>query len=275
MSSVISSTTNPRIKELVRLRTRRHRDGTGRFLIEGYREIGRALLGGVAIEALFVCPGLYLGSNEPGLVEQVAATGTEIVEVAEAPFRKAAYRERPEGLLAVAERFPTDLGRLPLTGNPLLLVAESIEKPGNLGTMMRTASAAGAAGVIVTDPSTDPFNPNVIRASLGMVFTLPLAVTTTPEALDHLRRSGVSIVATSPEADDPHYAVDLTGPVALVVGSEQYGLSSAWLEAADRRAVIPMPGSADSLNAAVAAAVMLFEAVRQRAIPRVSALDHP
>ena len=265
MSTVITSTANPRIKDLVRLRTRRHRDRSGRFLVEGYREIGRALDGGVSIEALFVCPDLYLGANEPRLVDRAVGAGAEIVEVAEDPFRKAAYRERPEGLLAVAARFPTELGRIPLAGRPLLLVAESIEKPGNLGTMLRTAAAAGSAGVIITDPSTDPFNPNVVRASLGTLFAVPLAVASTAEAVDHLRRAGVTTVATSPDADEPHYSVDLTGAVAVVVGSEQYGLSAEWLDAADRRVRIPMPGPTDSLNAAAAAAVVLFEAVRQRA----------
>jgi TrmH family RNA methyltransferase len=144
------------------------------------------------------------------------------------------------------------------------LVVESIEKPGNLGTMLRTAAAAGVTGVVVADPTTDPFNPNVIRASLGLVFTVALAVTSSSTAIDWLRDAGVSIVATSPDVSLAHHDADLTGATAIVVGSEQYGLSEAWLAAADQRVVIPMPGAVDSLNAATAAAVVLFEALRQR-----------
>ncbi len=265
MSGPITSATNPRIKSLVRLRDRRERDTTGRFTIEGYRELTRAIQGAVHVETLYVCPALYLGSNEPGLVEAIRGSGAEIIEVAEEPFRKASYRERPEGLLAVAERFPTDLERIPLTGSALVLVVESIEKPGNLGTMLRTADAAGASGVIVADPTTDPFNPNVVRASLGTLFTVPLAVADSTTAIEHLRKANVRILAATPAGAVAHSAVDMTGPVAVVIGSEQYGLSRTWLDAADTAIVIPMPGSFDSLNAAMAAGILLFEALRQRA----------
>jgi RNA methyltransferase, TrmH family len=269
VSVPITSPANPRIKDLVRLRTRRHRDRTGRFLIEGFRELRRALDAAIDLEVLFVCPPLFLGDNEPDLVARAAAAGAELVEVTPEPFRKASYRDRPEGLLGVARRFDTSLDVLALgdATDPLLLVAEAIEKPGNLGTMLRSAAAAGAAGVMVTDPTTDPFNPNVIRASLGLVFTVPLALTTTESAIEHLRAHGLAVVATTPEGAQAHYAVDLTGPAAIVVGSEQYGLSAAWLDAADLRVAIPMPGPADSLNAATAAAIVLFEAVRQRRGP--------
>lgn len=264
MIDPITSSANTRIKALVRLRNRRERDRTSRFVIEGYRELTRAAAAGVTIETLFVCPPLYLGGNEPALATAVAATGAEVVPVAEEPFRKASYRERPEGLLAVAHQFPTGVDRLDLSGDPLVLVAESIEKPGNLGTMLRTAEAAGVRAVVVADPTTDPFNPNVVRASLGTLFTVPLAVTTTEEAIGTLRARGVRLMATTPAGAVPHHQADLTGPAAIVVGSEQYGLSDAWLEAADQRIVIPMPGSVDSLNAAMAAGIVLFEALRQR-----------
>lgn len=264
MTDPITSTANPRIKDLVRLRNRRDRDRSGRFVIEGYRELTRAIAAGIAIDTLYTCPGLYLGDNEPALVDAISATGAEVVPVAEEPFRKASYRERPEGLLAVARQFPTGIDRLDLGSAPLLLVAESIEKPGNLGTMLRTAEAAGVDAVIVADPTTDPFNPNVVRASLGTLFSVPLAVTTTEEAIGTLRARGVRLMATTPAGAISHHQADLTGPVAIVVGSEQYGLSDPWLEAADQRIVIPMPGSVDSLNAAMAAGIVLFEALRQR-----------
>lgn len=265
MTEPITSPANTRIKALVRLRDRSERDATGRFIIEGYRELTRALAAAVSVETLYVSPSLFLGENEARLIDAATAAGAEVVEVDEAPFRKASYRERPEGLLAVAIRFGTGLDRIPRAGNPLLLVAESIEKPGNLGTMLRTAEAAGVTGVIVADPTTDPFNPNVVRASLGTLFAVPLAVTDSASAVEHLRRSGIRILATTPAGATAHYAADMTGPVAIVIGSEQYGLTPAWLEAADQMIVIPMPGSVDSLNAAMAAGIVLFEAVRQRA----------
>jgi TrmH family RNA methyltransferase len=262
----ITSPANPRIKRLVRLRGRRERDESGLFLIEGYRELRRALAAAVEVAELYCCPALYLGENEPGLVEAAAAAGAEVVAVTESPFRKASYRDRPEGLLAVARQFPTGLERLRTGPDSLLLVVEGIEKPGNLGTMLRTAEAAGAAAVVVCDPATDPFNPNVVRASLGTLFSLPLVVGDTPGAIARLRELGIRTVATTPSASMPHWEADLTGPLAVLVGSEQYGLSAAWLAAADRKVVIPMPGSVDSLNAAMAAGIVLFEAVRQRAV---------
>jgi TrmH family RNA methyltransferase len=269
----ITSATNPRIKALIRLRNRRERDRLGRFLVEGYRELARAIDAGITIEELYVARGLFLGHNEQALVDRATATGTEILEVGDAAFERASYRDRPEGLLAVARQFSAAVSDLDLDGNPLILVAEGIEKPGNLGTMLRTADAAGASAVIVADPTTDPFNPNVVRASLGTLFTVPLAVTDSANAVTSLRAHGVTILAATPDGARPHHSVDMTGPIALVVGSEQYGLSGAWLEAADARIVIRMPGSVDSLNAAMAAGILLFEAVRQRehlALPDLS-----
>jgi len=262
----IASVANNRIKSLVRLRDRRERDAMRRFLIEGHRELSRALDARVSLETLFTCPDLHLGPNDARLVARAADADAEIVTVAETPFRKASYRDRPEGLLAVAVQFDTGIGRLDLSGTPLILVAEGIEKPGNLGTMLRTAEAAGASAVIVADPTTDPFNPNVVRASLGTLFTVPLAVTSTDDAIAALHGAGVMIVATTPSGETAYFSADLTRPAAIVVGSEQYGLSARWLEAADVRVVIPMPGSVDSLNAALAAGIVLFEAVRQRSI---------
>lgn len=264
MTDPITSPANQRIKDLVRLRNRRDRDATGRFAVEGFRELTRAVDGGVRIHELFVCPELFLGENEPLLAERIADSGADMVLVAEEPFRKASYRDRPEGLLAVAERFDVSLSHLDLSGEPLLLVAESIEKPGNLGTMLRAAEGAGARAVIVADPTTDPFNPNVVRASLGTVFTVPLAIADTPTTLDFLAEHGVQVLAATPDGAIRHFDADMRGPVALVVGSEQYGLTDAWLEGSAARVVIPMPGSMDSLNAAMAAGILLFEAVRQR-----------
>lgn len=261
---IISSSQNDRVKELVRLRDRRDRDRTGKFLIEGFREIWRAVDAGLRIDTLFVCSPLFLGPNEEALIQRITSMGTELVELAETPFRKVSYRDRPEGLLAVAPQFDTALSSLSLAATPLLLVAESIEKPGNLGTMLRTADAVGADAVIVADATTDPFNPNVVRASTGTLFTVPLAVASTEGTVDWLRTNHVSIVATTPDTRTEIWDAELTGAVAVVIGAEQYGLSDAWLEAADVQIRIPMAGMADSLNAAMAAGVVLFEAVRQR-----------
>ena len=270
MSDPITSTTNPQIKELVRLRDRRHRDRTGTFVIEGYRAVTRALASGIGFERLYVAPELFLGPNEDRLIGEVAASGTPVIEVAPEPFRKAAYRDRPEGLLAVARQFDTSLGALKLADEPLLLVVEAIEKPGNLGTMLRTADAAGCAAVIVCDPTTDPFNPNVVRASTGMLFVVPLAVATSEETIAWLSDRRITTFATTPDTTELHTDADLTGAVAVVIGAEQYGLSDTWLDGADHRIRIPMAGSADSLNAAMAAGIALFEAVRQRRAARLS-----
>lgn len=262
MTDYIASPTNPRIKKIVRLRNRRDRDESGVFTVEGYRELRRGVDCGLMLEELFVCPPLYLGANEPGLAEEIAAAGTVITDVSEEAFRKASYRERPEGLLGIARQFSVTLDDLSMGADPLLLVVEAIEKPGNLGTMLRTADAAGLTGVIVADQTTDVFNPNVVRASLGTLFSVPVAVTTTAAAIQWLQSHDVRIVATTPDASLAHTAADLTGAVAIAVGSEQYGLSEAWL--GGEEIVIPMPGSVDSINAAMAAGVVVFEALRQR-----------
>jgi RNA methyltransferase, TrmH family len=259
----ITSTSNPRVKEIVRLRNRRERRETGLFLVEGFREIRRALDAGIAMTELWFCPALFLGSHERELLERADA---ELIEASEDPFRRIAYRDRPEGLLAVCKQFDTSLERLALGDRQLVLVVEAIEKPGNLGTMIRTAAAAAADAVIVSDPTTDVFNPNVVRASLGAMFAMPIAVCDTDEAIAFLRERGVAICAATPSASRTLWEAPLGAGVAIVVGAEQYGLSQAWLDAADHQVVIPMPGAEiDSLNAAQSASILLFEAVRQRA----------
>jgi TrmH family RNA methyltransferase len=264
MSQPITSTQNQRVKDLVRLRERRERDGSGLFLIEGYRELARALEAGVVLIDLYVCPQLYLGGNEPTLIDAITSAGVPLTELSEGAFRKVSYRDRPEGLLGVARQSPATLDRLPQTLTPLILVVESIEKPGNLGTMLRTADAAGVSAVVVCDPATDPYNPNVVRASLGTLFTVPLAIATTSDTIEWLAGRGIRSVATIPGARLAIWDADLTGALALVVGSEQYGLSPTWRRQADLEVGLPMAGSADSLNAAMAAGIALFEAVRQR-----------
>ncbi len=267
MTAVVRSTSNPGVKETVRLRNRRERSRTGLFLVEGFREIRRALDAKVEIERLWFCPALYLGESEGELVDRAAVAGAEIIEAAEAPFRKMAYRDRPEGLLAVCRQFDVSLERIEVGSSPLILVVEAIEKPGNLGTMIRTATAAHADAVIVADPTTDVFNPNVVRASIGTMFAMPIAVCSSVDAIDWLHGQGITICASTPDAKVTHWDASFTKRAAVAVGAEQYGLSKEWLDAADLKIRIPMPGDAiDSLNAATAAALLLYEALRQRSL---------
>jgi RNA methyltransferase, TrmH family len=262
----ITSLQNPRLKQLVRLRDRRPRDEAGVFLVEGYREVRRALEKNVRLGELYYSPDWFLGENEPELLARAEAAGAQLFELSKDTFAKVAYRERPDGLLAVAPQWKRTLAELegPRTSAPFLLVVEAIEKPGNLGTILRSADAAGCDAVIVCDPVTDLFNPNVVRASTGVLFSVPCVVEESARVLPWLRQRGIRIAATTPAAEKPYTEADLRGPLAIVMGSEQYGLSEFWLKEADLPLRIPMAGQADSLNVAMATMITLFEAVRQR-----------
>lgn len=263
---LITSLQNPRVKDLVRLRDRRGRERDQKLLIEGYREVLRALDAEYPIAELYVCPALFQGVNEPALIERCRAAGAQVLETTEPVFRKVAYRERPEGLLGVGPQVHRGLADivLPATEAALLLVAEAIEKPGNLGTMLRSADATAVHALIVCDPCTDIFNPNVVRASTGTLFTVPVVEADPDATIAWMREHGVRILAATPHAQTRFTDADLTAPVAIVVGTEQYGLSARWLAACDLQVRIPMLGRADSLNVATATALLLYEAVRQR-----------
>lgn len=261
----ITSLTNPKVKHVVKLRQRSHRDEAGQMLVEGYRECRRALDNGYTPQMLFFCEELYLKNlNEPEIVRQCQELGAELYPCAAPVFGKMAYRERPEGLLMVGPHLSRTLASLALPDNALIVVAETIEKPGNLGTILRSADAAGVHAVIVCDRCTDIHNPNVVRASTGTLFSVPVVEADSDAALAFLRARGFSILAATPHTDTPHTAVTLTGNTAIVVGAEQYGLTEKWMAAADLRVRIPMFGIADSLNVASATTILLFEAVRQR-----------
>lgn len=260
----LTSLQNPRLKNLIRLRERRERDRQDCFLVEGYREISRACDAGVRFLEFYSAPEWYLGENEAALLARAIGPETFSAELGKDAFRKVSYRDRPDGLLGVAAKWETGLDRLSLPPEPLVLIVESIEKPGNLGTLLRASDAAGVAAVIVCDPVTDIFNPNVVRASTGVLFAHPVAVTSTAEAIAFCREKGLRTVATTPAAEVLYSDSDLTGPLAVVMGSEQYGLGEEWLAAADQPVRIPMAGRADSLNVAMATVITLFEAVRQR-----------
>ncbi len=265
---LLSSLQNPRIKRVVKLRKRSFRDEEGVLVIEGYREIKRALDNQYNPSSLFYCTALFQGENELSLIDRCRTSGAEIFACSQAVFEKIAYRDRPEGLLALAPQIRCPLDELVLPENPLLLVAEHIEKPGNLGTMLRSADAAGVHAVIVCDRCTDINNPNVVRASIGTLFSLPVVDASSEEVRDWLKARGIQVVAATPHADHNYIDIDYNGGTAILVGAEQCGLSDFWMREADKRVRIPMLGQCDSLNVATAATIMLYEAVRQRQCDR-------
>ena len=261
----LTSLANPKVKHAIRLRQRSHRDEAGQMLIEGYRECRRALDNGYRPQMLFYCEDLWLKHlNEPELVQRCGVLGAEVYACTAPVFEKMAYRERPDGLLMIGPHLNKTLADLRLPENALLVVAEAIEKPGNLGTILRSADAAGVHAVILCLRCTDILNPNVVRATTGTLFSVPVVEADSDEALVFLRERGFCILATTPHTEHLHSGVPLTGNVAIAVGTEQYGLSEKWMSAADLRVRIPMFGLADSLNVASATTILLFEAVRQR-----------
>ncbi|MCS6771042.1 MAG: RNA methyltransferase [Kiritimatiellae bacterium] len=260
----ITSLQNPRLKELIRLQKRPYRDERGLVVVEGYREVKRMLDNGRAPLALFFAPEFYQGANEPEIVRRCAEAGAELFECSREAFAKVAYRDRPEGLIALTRQVRLRLADLSLPERPLLLVAEAIEKPGNLGSLLRSADAAGVHAVIVCDRCTDIHNPNVVRSSIGTLFSLPVAEAESEETLRWLREREIRIVAATPHAEREYTEVDMTVGIAIVVGTEKFGLSEKWMSAADERARIPMFGQIDSLNVAAATTLLLYEAVRQR-----------
>ncbi len=262
----ITSMQNTQVKEAVKLQNRRQRDDSGLFLIEGYRELKRAVEGGISIQKLFICPNLFLGENEEELIDTIESMGALEIECTKAVFTKLSYRDRPDGLLGIGVQMGMSLGTLgaQMGENPLLVIAEGIEKPGNLGSIMRSADGVGADGVIVCDRCTDIYNPNVVRASVGTLFTLPVVEAGGSEVFSWLQSHNIQTVATSPAAEEDFTDADLHGPVAIIVGTEQLGLSEMWLKASDTKVSIPMRGSADSLNVATATTLLLYEVLRQR-----------
>ncbi|MEZ4615421.1 MAG: RNA methyltransferase [Caldilineaceae bacterium] len=260
----ITSLQNPRIKNVVKLHQHRQRRRQGRFLIEGYRALWYAAEQGYPIEEVYRCPPLYFGKNEDALLDRLAAGGAQIMEVTEEVFLKMAVRGRPEGLLAVAPQCHRTLLEHQPPPHAFYLIAEAVEKPGNLGTLLRSADGAGASGVIVCDPCTDIWHPDVVRGSVGAFFTMPLFECKSQTVLSWCRAHGIQMLAATPQAETLYTAVDMTGPVAIAVGTEQYGLSETWLTAADCQIKLPMLGTANSLNVAVAATLLLYEVVRQR-----------
>ncbi len=259
----ISSLQNPKIKQLLRLQAKaRERREQALVLVEGAREIQLALSKGYRPEQLFICPELFAHSDYAGLAGELP----DVIktELSLPVFEKLAYREGSDGLLATLRPKSHLLDELVLSAHPLIIVLEAVEKPGNLGAILRTADAAAVDAVIVCDPLCDLYNPNVVRSSIGCLFTVQTAVCSSQQALDWMKLHKIKILAAELQASQWYHKTDMRDSTAIVMGTEADGLSPFWLNNADERIKIPMRGYIDSLNVSVSTAVLCFEAMRQR-----------
>lgn len=257
----ITSAQNPYIKSLLLLQEKaKARKQTGTFLIEGQREILLAIKGGYRIETLLFYPEL-ISENE---INKLVQNTTDLIEINKDIFEKLAYRESTEGVIAVANSKSFSLSDLKLNENPLLLIAEAPEKPGNIGALLRTADAANLDAVIIANPKGDLYNPNIVRSSVGCLFTNQIATGTTSEIIAFLKERKINFYCATLQNSTSYHTQDYTMPSALVVGTEATGLSQEWREAATQNIIIPMQGEIDSMNVSVAAAILIFEAKRQR-----------
>lgn len=262
--AMVSSRQNPRYKAALGLRDARERRVQGRLLVDGAREIGRALDAGLTVMETWVAPERLRSEAARALLPRLAAAGGEIVGTTPELLARLAYGERDDGLVAVLAEPARGLDRLAIAGTALVAVVERVEKPGNLGALLRSADGAGVGAILVADPVSDIWNPNAIRASLGTIFSLPLAVCTSAEAVAFLRERGITLVTARIDASAEYDSVDYTAPIAIVVGAEDTGLSEAWRGDDVISVRIPMLGLADSLNVSVCAAILFYEARRQR-----------
>lgn len=260
MHFLITSTQNPKIKNLLALEKPRERRKQCLFVIEGKKEIGLALEAGYKIGNLFFCEDI-ISLNE---VKAFANHDPLLIPVSKEVFEKIAVREGSGGLIAVAEQKTHRLDQLTLSENPLLLILEGVEKPGNLGAILRTADAAGVDAVIICDPQTDFYNSNVIRSSVGCVFTKQVASASSEETIAWLSKNKIKIYCTYLKASVPYHEVDFKKSCSIIMGTESTGLSDSWVNKSDANIIIPMQGKIDSMNVSTAAAVVVFEAKRQR-----------
>lgn len=260
----ITSLQNPHIKNCVKLQQRKERDRQQTMVVEGYRAVLCALQNGYPLTTIYYSPELFFGEQEPEVLRAAKRAGAALYEVAAGPFQKMSTAPRPDGLLALAPQIRRTLAQHQLRPNALYLVAESIEKPSNLGAIIRSADGAGADALILCDPQVDIFHPDVVRASVGTFFCLPLLCASTKETIHWCRAHRILTLAATPQADLLYTDVEMRGAVAIAVGNEQHGLSTDWLCAADVEVRLPMHGQINSLNVAVAAAILLYEVVRQR-----------
>lgn len=262
MSKSITSPQNPLIKQLVLLKEKsRQRKKTSSFLIEGKRELSLAIKGSYKIETLLFFPDLFSESE----ANAMSNNGIEVIEISKEVFQKLAHRDTTEGVIAVVKSKNHMLEDLKLKSkNPLILVAEAPEKPGNIGALLRTADAANVDAVIIANPKSDLYNPNIIRSSVGCVFTTEIAMASSAEAIDFLKKYNFNIFSAILQESEPYHSQDYTLPTAIAVGTEAMGLTQEWRDAATQNISIPMQGVIDSMNVSVAAGILIFEAKRQR-----------
>lgn len=257
----ITSVQNPYIKSLALLQEKsKERKKTGTFLIEGIREIELAVKGGYELDTV-----LFLSEiNAEDQILKLVGNKTQLIEISKEVYQKLAYRDTTEGILAVAKSKSFSLSDLKLPQNPLILIAEAPEKPGNIGAMLRTADAANLDAVIIANPKSDMYNPNIVRSSVGCLFTNQIAVGTTSEIIAFLKENKIDFYAATLQNSTSYHVQDYTTSTALVVGTEATGLSQEWRDNATQNIIIPMQGEIDSMNVSVAAAILIFEAKRQR-----------
>ncbi len=260
----ITSLRNPQVKAVVDLRERRFRDETGLMIVEGLREIALAQSAGVVFSQVYFEQGFFDAKENKKFIEDISPQCKEIFLLPEYVFEKMTFGHRHEGVLGVCVQPKKKLKDIKLSPNPLLIVVEAVEKPGNLGAILRTADAVGADGLIICDPVTDVYNPNVIRSSLGSIFSVGVVQAGNDEAWKFLHSNKITLYATLPQAKESYAHVDMRGPMAIVMGSEEKGLSEFWQNHCDKAVYIPMKGKVDSLNVSVSAAVILYEIIRQR-----------
>jgi RNA methyltransferase, TrmH family len=258
----ITSLQNPRVKHILQLSKARERREQGLVVVEGAREIGLAIDAGYEPDVLYVCPEIYAKSEYPELRSRIPEQ--KQIECSPAVFEKVAYREGSDGLIALIRPQDHRLKSLILPENPFIIVLEAVEKPGNLGAVLRTADAANVSAVVICDPLTDLYNPNAIRSSVGCLFTVPVAVCSSEEALAWMKTKGIKTFAAELQASGWYHECDFKGPSAIIMGTEADGLTDFWLKNADARIKIPMRGKIDSLNVSVSTAILTFEAMRQR-----------
>ncbi len=263
----IGSLQNPLIKKVLLLKEKsRERKKLGLFVIEGVQELQLALKGNYDVETLFVYPD-FISENRVFEFFENTDAKPQVIEVSRGAFKKMAYRETTEGIIAIAKNKPHSLKDLCLQqDNPLILVAESPEKPGNIGALLRTADAANLDAVIIANPKSDLYNPNIIRSSVGCVFTTRICMANTVEIIQFLKENNISIYCAALSASEKYTSLDFSKASAIVVGTESSGLTSDWLESSDQNIIIPMQGEIDSLNVSVSSAILIFEAIRQRAL---------
>jgi RNA methyltransferase, TrmH family len=261
----LTSRTNPRIVAAAALRDRREREARGLTIVDGVREVRRAIEAGVEVVEVYVCEPQLAGPDARAALDALQVAGVKPVSTSDAVFEKLAFGGRSEGMVAIVRIPDLSLEHLQLPADPLVVVVEGVEKPGNVGAALRSADGAGADALIAASPRTDLFNPNAIRASAGTVFAVPLAAATSADVFGWLREHGLRIVTARVDAERPYTDADLRGPLAIVLGAEATGLGETWTGPDVEPVAIPMRGVADSLNVSISAAVLLFEARRQRA----------